>query len=103
MKLIERNMESIIALCRKCKVAKLWVFGSILTDRFNEHSDVDFSVYFDSETIRHEQLDYAQLFFDLWDGLKVLLDREVDIVFDDCVQNPYFRKELDATKQLIYG
>ncbi|MCM1450908.1 MAG: hypothetical protein NC102_01440 [Clostridium sp.] len=30
MKLIEMNMEKIIALCKKHKVAKLWVFGSIL-------------------------------------------------------------------------
>lgn len=65
MKLMEMNMDKIIALCKKYKVAKLWVFGSILTDRFNDNSDVD-------------------------------------IVFDDCVKNPYFRKELDSTKKLVY-
>lgn len=42
MKLIELNIDKIIALCKKYKVAKLWVFGSILTDHFNESSDVDF-------------------------------------------------------------
>ncbi len=31
MKLIEMNIDKIIALCRKYKVVKLWVFGSILT------------------------------------------------------------------------
>ena len=31
MKLIEMNMDKIVALCKKYKVAKLWVFGSILT------------------------------------------------------------------------
>ncbi len=103
MKLIELNMDKIIALCKKYKVAKLWVFGSILTDRFNDNSDVDFSVNFDSETIHREQLDYADLFFDFLGELKALLNRDVDIVFDDYVKNPYFRKELDATKQLIYG
>ncbi len=103
MKLIELNMDKIIALCKKYKVAKLWVFGSILTDRFNDNSDVDFSVEFDSDTINREKLDWADLFFDFLNDLKVLLGREIDIVFDDCVKNPYFRKELDATKQLIYG
>ena len=43
MKLIEMNIDKIIALCRKYKVAKLWVFGSILTPRFNDASDVDSS------------------------------------------------------------
>lgn len=103
MKLIEMNMDKIIALCKKYKVAKLWVFGSILTDRFNDNSDVDFSVNFDSDTINRENLDYADLFFDFLDELKNIIGREVDIVFDDCVKNPYFKKELDSTKQLIYG
>ncbi len=103
MKLIEMNMDRIIALCRKYRVAKLWVFGSILTDRFTDDSDVDFSVFFDSDTINREKLDWADLFFDFLNELKSILGREVDIVFDDCVKNPFFRKELDATKQLIYG
>lgn len=47
MKLIERNMAEIIALCEKHKVAQLYVFGSILTDRFNQDSDIDFTVIFD--------------------------------------------------------
>ena len=103
MKLIELNMDKIVALCKKYKVAKLWVFGSILTPRFNDQSDVDFSVNFDSDIINREQLDWADLFFGFLDELKMILGRDVDIVFDDCVENPYFRKELDSTKQLIYG
>lgn len=96
-------MDKIVALCKKYKVAKLWVFGSILTDRFHDDSDVDFSVDFDSNTIKQEQLDWADLFFDFLNELKTILGRDVDIVFDDCVKNPYLRKELDSTKQLIYG
>lgn len=101
MKLIELNMDKIIALCRKYKVAKLWVFGSILTPRFNEHSDVDFSVIFNKKEIG--LLDYADNFFDFIEELKVLFGREIDMVCEDSVQNPYFRKELDSTKRLIYG
>ena len=40
MKLIEDNSQGISAICEKHKVGKLFVFGSILTDRFNEDSDV---------------------------------------------------------------
>ena len=47
MKLIEMNMDKIVALCKKHKVAKLGVFGSILTDRFTDDSDVGLSVIFD--------------------------------------------------------
>lgn len=94
-------MEKIIALCKKYKVAKLWVFGSILTARFNEDSDVDLSVSFDKGNINLE--DYADNYFDFMDELKSLFRREIDLVCDDSVKNPYFRKELDSTKVQIYG
>ncbi|MGM9865594.1 MAG: nucleotidyltransferase family protein [Muribaculaceae bacterium] len=103
MKLIEMNIDKIIALCKKYKVAKLWVFGSILTPRFNDDSDVDFSVDFDAESIRREGLDWADTFFDFIAELEKLLGRRIDLVCDDSVRNPVFRKELDNTKQLIYG
>ena len=97
------NIDKIIALCKKYKVAKLWVFGSILTPRFNENSDVDFSVNFDAETIRREGLDWADLFFDFMHELENIFDRRIDLVCDDAVTNKFFRAELDGTKLLIYG
>ena len=101
MKLIELNMDKIVALCKKYKVAKLWVFGSILTPRFNEQSDIDFSVSFNKSEI--DLKDYADNYFDLFDELKNLLHRDIDLVFDDSVKNQYFRKSLDSSKVLIYG
>lgn len=103
MKLIEKNMDKITALCRRYKVAKLWVFGSILTPRFNDNSDVDLSVNFDSEAISREGLDWANIFFDFLHELERLFGRRVDLVCDDAVSNIVFRRELDATKRLIYG
>lgn len=103
MKLIEMNMDKIVALCKKYRVAKLWVFGSILTPDFNDDSDVDLSVDFDSETINREGLDWADIFFDFMHELEALFDRRIDLVCDDAVKNKIFRKELDTTKLLIYG
>ncbi|MDO5333734.1 MAG: nucleotidyltransferase domain-containing protein [bacterium] len=99
MKLIEMNIDKIAALCRKYKVARLWVFGSILTPRFNDQSDVDFSVVFHYDQIQ----DLFITFFDFIDELQTLLGRKVDLVDETAVRNPIFRKELDATKHLIYG
>lgn len=101
MKLIELNMSRLIALCEKYKVAKLWVFGSVLTERFNNDSDMDFAVSFDKKQI--DLLDYADNYLDFIDDLKLLFRRDIDLVCDDSVKNPYFRKELDASKVLIYG
>lgn len=99
MKLIEMNIDQIVALCKKYKVAKLWVFGSILTPRFNDQSDVDFSVIFHYDQIQ----DLFVTFFDFIDELQLLLGRKVDLVDETAVKNQYFRKELDNTKYLIYG
>ena len=99
MKLIEMNIDKIVALCKKYKVAKLWVFGSILTPRFNDDSDVDFSVVFHYDQIQ----DLFVTFFDFIEELQLLLGRKVDMVDETAVKNSYFRRELDNTKQLIYG
>jgi predicted nucleotidyltransferase len=101
MKLIEMNMDKIIALCKKYKVMKLWVFGSILTDRFNDDSDVDFSVTFDKKNI--PLLDFADNYLDFIEELKALLLRDIDLITEDSLSNPYFIKELNSTKRLIYG
>ena len=103
MHLIEHNLQRIIELCKKYRVKRLFVFGSILTDRFNDDSDVDFSVDFDREAIIADNLDWANLFFGFIDELQNLLKRKVDMVFDDYINNQYFRKELDSSKKLIYG
>ena len=99
MKLIEMNIDKIAALCRKYKVARLWVFGSILTPRFNDDSDVDFSVIFNYDQIQ----DLFVTFFDFIDELQLLLGRKVDLVDETAIKNTFFRRELDSTKHLIYG
>ncbi len=101
MKLIKLHIEKIIELCKKFHVRKLWVFGSILTNRFNNDSDVDLCVDFDKSKI--DIFDYADNFFDFQYALEEILGRKVDITEDTAVQNPYFRQELSETRQLIYG
>ena len=55
----------------RSKVSRLSVFGSILTDRFNEDSDVDMVVDFDKVTLK----DYADNYFDLKFSLEDILSR----------------------------
>lgn len=100
MYLITDNIQKLIALCYRYKVRKLYAFGSILTSRFNDQSDVDILVDFNSE-INHNN--YADNYFDFHDALRSLFGREVDLVDESAVKNPYFKEELDETKYLIYG
>ena len=99
MKLIQRNIAQIVALCEKHKVESLYVFGSVLTERFNDESDIDFVVVFDKAKVE----DYFANYFDFKYALEDLLNRSVDLVEEQTIRNIYLRQNIDASKQLIYG
>lgn len=48
---IHVDSEQIAAFCRRNHIIKLSFFGSVLTDRFNDESDVDVLVEFHPEHI----------------------------------------------------
>ena len=101
MKIIEMNIDKIIALCKKYKVAKLWVFGSILTPRFNDESDVDFLVDFDEQKI--DLLDYADNFFNFIHEIEAIVGRKVDMVVNKSIRNRFFRAAVDETRKLLWS
>lgn len=101
MKLIELNLQRIIELCRKHKVKSLAVFGSILTDRFNDDSDVDLLVDFEPQD--PDTFDYVTNYFNLRDALEKLFNRAVDLIEYGNQLNPLFKASVDKKKQMIYG
>lgn len=101
MKLIELNLSKIFDLCRIHKVRTLSVFGSILTDRFSEDSDVDMLV--DFEAFDPDELDYVNNYFGLRDSLENLFNRKVDLIEEKGLRNKYFIADVYRTKRLIYG
>lgn len=101
MKLIEVNIDRIIALCKKYKVEYLWVFGSILTPRFRSDSDIDLLVTFDKSRIA--LLDMADHFFDFIDELEAIFNRRVDLTDYSAITNKYFKQEVDAKKLLLWS
>ena len=101
MKLIELNLHHIFDLCRRHKVRTLSVFGSILTDRFNDASDVDLLV--DFESCNPDEFDYVSNYFDFRDALESLFNRRVDLIEEKGLRNKYFIANVNRTKQIIYG
>ena len=99
MKIIDKNIEIIKDLCTKHKVKRLFVFGSLLTGRFKKNSDVDLLVDFHDIDL----YEYADNYFNLKKALENLLERDVDLLEDKAIKNPYLRQSIDSTKQLIYG
>jgi uncharacterized protein len=98
MNLVEKNMNTLIDLCKQHKVKELYVFGSILTPKFTDSSDIDFLVQFDTTDL----LDYFDNYMDFKEKLEALLDRPVDLLENQAIRNPIFRMVLDRDKRLVY-
>jgi len=92
------HLAEIRRIFREHKVVKAYVFGSVCTDSFGEESDVDFIVVFEKRFFDG----YVDNFFSLERQLKQVLKRNIDLVAEETIQNPYFIKVVNQTKQLIY-
>ena len=99
MTILEKHIDKIKDLCFKHKVMNLFVFGSILTDKFNKSSDIDFIVNFNDVSL----YDYADNYFELKHSLEKILKRNVDLLEDKSIKNPYLRHSIDSSKKMIYG
>lgn len=95
---LEKYLSAIKLLCYHHKVSKLYAFGSVLTDRFNKDSDVDFIVDFQPLDI----LQYADNYYDLKFSLENVLHRSVDLLEEKAIKNPYFQQVVNNKRHLVY-
>ena len=99
MNRLETYAPDIIKLCETRKVKSLYAFGSVLTDAFNKESDIDLIVDFSNMEVE----DYADNYFDFKFSLQDILKRQVDLLEEKTIKNPYFRKSVNQRRQLVYG
>ncbi|MCO6438037.1 MAG: nucleotidyltransferase domain-containing protein [Phycisphaerae bacterium] len=98
--LIEDNRDVILALCHKHHVARLDVFGSAVSGKFDPaRSDLDVLVEF--ESLEPGQL--ADAYFGLLHDLEDLFDRRVDLVSPKAIRNPYFQRDIQQTREAVYA
>ncbi|MCL1888040.1 MAG: nucleotidyltransferase domain-containing protein [Kiritimatiellaeota bacterium] len=93
------HTPDVTRLCAQNKVKSLYAFGSVLTDRFDNDSDIDLLVDFQSQG----PLEYADCYFNLKFALQDLFGRPVDLLENKAVRNDRLRREIDNTKELIYA
>ena len=99
--LIEQNVEAIRELCSRYGVARLEVFGSATDDTFDPaRSDIDFLVEFKPG---YDLGPWMAHYHDLRDELIRLLGREVDLVMAGAPKNPFFLRELNRTRKVLYA
>ncbi len=97
---IDAQMDNLKALCRDYHVRQLEVFGSAADGTFDpDTSDLDFLVEF----LPLEPAAHYEAYFGLWEQLGTLFGRKVDLLEPHTMRNPYFIREVDATRKTIYA
>lgn len=97
--ILTNRLNDLKSICISLNVKRLYVFGSVVSDKFREDSDIDFLLSFtDSLSIE----EYTENYFALHYKLQELFDRKIDIVTERTLSNPYFIESIEETKELIY-
>ncbi len=97
--IIENNLGDIEALCRKYRVRRLAVFGSVVRGDFDEaKSDLDFLVEFAPMSPR----DHKEAYFSLLEDLEALFSRNIDLVELNAVRNPFVKSQIEMDQEAVY-
>ena len=97
---ITQHRQGLDALCRRFSVRRLRLFGSGASGEFDlARSDIDLLVDF-AEPV---EMNPFRQFIDLKLELERLLGRDVDLVEEKAVTNPYFRANAEAQAVLLYA
>lgn len=98
-KIIETKKQELIDICKELKINKLSIFGSVLSERFSDSSDLDFLISFDDRLTIEE---YTENYFKLHYKLREIFKRNVDITTEKTLSNPFLIRSINETKELIY-
>lgn len=95
----ENQIKEINQLCNEYNVEKMYLFGSVLTPKFNNESDIDLLVKFKPFDLKFYFINYMNL----KEKLEKLLGRNVDLVEEQTIDNPFLKNSIDKSKKVIYG
>ncbi len=95
---IEDYRQAIEKICKDLRVKHLDLVGSASRSDFQpDKSDVDLLVEFDGIDKLFDR------YFELKIKLEEQLGRQVDVIQESAVKNPYIKKSLNRDKVRIYG
>jgi predicted nucleotidyltransferase len=97
--LIKEKLNELKKLCDFYDVKTMYVFGSACNESFNEHSDIDILISFKEISVEK----YTDNYFDLHEKLEGLFGRNVDLVTESSLSNPYLIESIEESKQLLYA
>jgi predicted nucleotidyltransferase len=99
--IVTAHLGEVRALCEKYSVKRLTIFGSAVKGTFDpEKSDLDFIVEFEWHPDPSER---GRRWLELWDDLKDLFGRNIDLVVASTIKNPYFAQIVAIEQRELYA
>jgi predicted nucleotidyltransferase len=98
--ILQAQLPLVVNLFKDHKIKSAYAFGSVVSDKFNEESDIDLLINFEDSV---EALERGEIWWNLHDTLRDMFNREVDLLIESTLKNPYLIEDINEKKQLIYA
>ena len=95
---VDPYRTQLYTLCQKHNVRSLYLFGSASTPSFNDTSDIDLLVQFNPI----DKSGYFSNYMNFKSELEALFHRQVDLVENQAIRNPVFRRVVDRERTLLF-
>lgn len=95
---IKIDQQLIADFCKRWKVEEFALFGSVLREDFRADSDVDVLLGF-AQDAKWDLFDLSTMY----DELKVLFGRKIDLVEKGTIRNPFRRHSIMTTREILYA
>jgi uncharacterized protein len=92
---IQQYLPQIKTLMQRYGVQNAYAFGSAVKDTMTDESDVDFIISFPADM---DYETYGNNYFELLFALQNLLNRDVDLVTEKTLKNPYLLQSINSHK-----
>lgn len=99
MTYIDPYTADIKQLCERHKVKSLYAFGSVVSNTIKANSDIDLLVEFKDVELEK----YADNYFDFKFSLEKILNRQIDLIEEKAIHNPFFKEAVNKQRKLVYG
>lgn len=98
MTILKDYREPLDAMCRRFHVRRLEVFGSAAQQDLETCPDVDLLVEFDEAAAPR----LFDTYFELKRSLETLFRKPVDLVEPAGLENPFFIRQVNASRRTLY-
>ena len=93
--IVQSKLSEIKDVMRSYGVIRAYLFGSAAIGNMADDSDVDFMVSFDPDL---SYTAYGENYFQLLYALQKILKKDVDIIAEETITNPYLLQKINSQK-----